>query len=192
MKSKLLIFVVIVAVIFTGTYVFKQQNSKKTEAAKNADTVAQNTPNSDPAETNPCKLNTGGKVVFVDTAKRHLWACTGTTKSYDSAVITGYDGLASTITPVGTYEIYDKLTEQTLTGSDEKGSWNELAHYWEPFLSNKYGVYGFHDATWRNSKEFGTIPTTSKDASHGCIELPLAAMKWFAEWSEIGTTLVVT
>jgi lipoprotein-anchoring transpeptidase ErfK/SrfK len=60
-----------------------------------------------------------------------------------------------------------------------------------PFLSNKYGIYGFHDATWRSDSDFGNIDPNSEDASHGCVELPLAASAWLYNWAVIGTTLTV-
>lgn len=46
-----------------------------------------------------------------------------------------------------------------------------------PFLGNQYGTYGFDDAIWRADSERGSISLNSKDASHGCVELPLATAK---------------
>jgi lipoprotein-anchoring transpeptidase ErfK/SrfK len=60
-----------------------------------------------------------------------------------------------------------------------------------PFLDNQYGTYGFHDATWRKASEFGNISPTSQEASHGCIELPLASQKWLYNWAPVGTTVTV-
>jgi lipoprotein-anchoring transpeptidase ErfK/SrfK len=60
-----------------------------------------------------------------------------------------------------------------------------------PFLQNKHGTYGFHDATWRNNSDFGNIDPNSKDASHGCVELPLNASHWLYEWAPVGTTVTI-
>jgi lipoprotein-anchoring transpeptidase ErfK/SrfK len=60
-----------------------------------------------------------------------------------------------------------------------------------PFLENQYGSYGFHDATWRSASDFGNISPDSSDASHGCVELPLATAKWLYSWAAIGTTVTI-
>jgi lipoprotein-anchoring transpeptidase ErfK/SrfK len=99
--------------------------------------------------------------------------------------------LPADLTPRGTYHIYAKQTDTTLTGSDSTGSWNDPVKYWMPFLDNEHGTYGFHDATWRDNNEFGNVDPNSKDASHGCIELPLGASQWLYEWSPVGTTVTV-
>lgn len=144
-------------------------------------------------EPSPCAANALDKVVLVSVGKRHMWACEKSAQVYDSPVITGMEFLAADLTPRGTYKIYAKQTDLYLDGSDSTGSWHRYVYYWLPFLSNQYGVYGFHDATWRPDSDFGNIdPTTSKDASHGCVEMTLTAMKWLYGWSAVGTTLTVT
>jgi lipoprotein-anchoring transpeptidase ErfK/SrfK len=60
-----------------------------------------------------------------------------------------------------------------------------------PFLNNKYGTYGLHDATWRASTDFGNISPSSSLASHGCVEMPLAAAAWLFDWAAIGTTVTI-
>ncbi len=141
--------------------------------------------------TNQCQNNNLAKNVIVIISKQYLWACSYSKPIYGSAVITGYSGNPSNITPVGTYHIYDKLSDITLTGSDDLGSWSDPVSYWMGFLSNQYGQYGLHDATWINANDFGHISPTSKSASHGCVELPLPTAKWLYDWTSVGTTISI-
>lgn len=145
-----------------------------------------------PAKQNYCLSNTGVQdAVIVSISKRHLWACDGSNQMYDSSVITGMENLPADLTPTGTYHIYAKQTDLTLKGSDSTGSWNDYVNYWMPFLSNQYGIYGFHDATWRKDSDFGTIDPYSSNASHGCVELPLATAKWLYGWAAVGTAVII-
>jgi len=138
-----------------------------------------------------CSTNTLGQNVIVSISERHMWACAGSASQYDSPVVTGIAYLAADLTPTGTYHVYGKLTDQTLKGCDSTGCWNDPVSYWMPFLDNQYGTYGFHDATWRADKDFGNIDPNSANASHGCVELPLAAAKWLYEWAPVGTTVTI-
>lgn len=140
---------------------------------------------------NYCANNTLDKFIRIGVEKRHLWACEGAKTVYDTPVITGLRGHAETETPVGTYKIYGKMTNTTLTGSDSRGTWKDPVYYWMPFLDNQYGTYGFHDATWRDQNIFGKVSPDSQDASHGCVELPLTASKWLYDWAPVGTTVTV-
>lgn len=143
------------------------------------------------SQANECSGNTLSQFIKVSISQRHLWACQEGAVLYDSPVITGISYLAADLTPTGTYHIYAKETDLTLTGSDSTGSWSDPVSYWMPFLNNQYGTYGFHDATWRSPNDFGNISPDSSNASHGCVELPLATAKWLFDWSQIGTTLTI-
>ncbi|HEY4963244.1 MAG TPA: L,D-transpeptidase [Candidatus Saccharimonadales bacterium] len=156
-----------------------------------ASTTGSNTANSAQSSTNPCSTNTLSQLLLVSISERHLWACQGTTSVYDSPVITGMDFLAADLTPPGTYHIYSKQTDQVLKGSDSTGSWDDPVSYWMPFLENQYGIYGFHDATWRPDNAFGNVSPNSPNASHGCVETPLATAKWIYNWTSVGTTVTI-
>jgi lipoprotein-anchoring transpeptidase ErfK/SrfK len=143
-----------------------------------------------PAVTGPCAGNQQS-LILVSISQRHLWACQGSQKVYDTPVVTGIDYLAADKTPTGTYHIYAKQTDQTLTGADSTGSWSDPVKYWMPFLNNQYGTYGLHDATWRDNSAFGNISPNSADASHGCVELPLSASAWLYNWAQVGTTVTI-
>ncbi len=174
--------------------------AKQPAAAKTPAAVSTNTPKTAPAKTpaaapaaatNHCAGNSLGRLVLVSISQRHLWACDGATTAYDSPVVTGIEYLAADLTPTGTYHIYGKERDLTLTGSDTTGSWSDPVSYWMPFLHNQYGSYGFHDATWRSNSDFGNISPDSADASHGCVELPLATAAWLYNWASVGTAVTI-
>jgi hypothetical protein len=139
----------------------------------------------------PCRGNKLPKLIKASVSQRKEWACEGAKLVHTNAIITGLRGHPETETPVGTYKIYAKQTDTTLTGSDSRGSWRDPISYWMPFLDNQYGTYGFHDATWRNNSEFGKVSPDSDKASHGCLELPLNDAKWLYNWAEVGTVVTV-
>ena len=138
-----------------------------------------------------CSGNTSPQLLIVSISERHLWACNSSDLAYQTAVVTGDTNVAADATPIGTYHIYSKQTNLYLTGSDSRGSWNDYVYYWMPFLSNQYGVFGLHDATWRAPTDFGNISPDSDNASHGCVELPLSAAQWIYTWANVGTTIVI-
>jgi lipoprotein-anchoring transpeptidase ErfK/SrfK len=180
---KLTTLIVVLLLIGGGSWLVYQHNQN---------TVVPNVAATQTAKpvVNKC-ANVSGQLLIISISERHLWACDNDKQSYDSAVVTGMQKLEADLTPVGTYHIYAKQINQTLTGSDSTGTWNDFVSYWEPFLSNQYGIYGFHDATWRKDNEFGSIDPYSMDGSHGCVELPLATAKWIYDWSIVGTTVSI-
>ncbi len=143
------------------------------------------------SDSGPCAGNKLGQFILVSIKQRHFWACQGNKVLYDSPVVTGIDYLAADKTPIGTYHISAKQADQTLTGTDSTGSWSDFVQYWLPFLTNQYGTYGFHDATWRADSDFGHINPNSANASHGCVELPLSASAWLYQWVQVGTTVTI-
>jgi lipoprotein-anchoring transpeptidase ErfK/SrfK len=144
-----------------------------------------------PIVVNACNNNTVSKIIIVSIDARHLWACDGTTLEYNSPVVTGMDFLAADITPTGTFYIQDKQTNIPLKGCDSTGCWDDPVHYWMQFLYNQYGAYGLHDATWRPANAFGNISPSSHNASHGCVELPLATAAWLYNWTSLGTEVQI-
>lgn len=203
-----LILLAIVLVVGGSLYYSRSLGSSKT-VALNSQTTQQTSPKSTAktptpapktnpvvvttpaAAPNPCANNTLDELVLVSVSARHLWACNQTTMVYNSPVVTGDEENADTITPIGTYHIHGKERNVTLTGSDSNGSWNDPVSYWMPFLYNQYGAYGLHDATWRSPSDFGNIAPDSSNASHGCVELPLATAAWLYNWTVVGTTVTI-
>lgn len=205
---KIKIAAILVLIVAVGLFVYHENKKSPVADAtsvKNAAKTAASTASQQAAKVVPtaCDGNTVGQVVVVSISKQHMWACDGTKVSYDNPVVTGMQQYPSELTPVGTYKIYGKLTDQTLTGSDFTGHWSDYVYYWMPFLSNSYGVYGFHDLTasangvaGRVDSDFGNIDinapyTAAKHGSHGCVELPLTAAKWLYDWAVVGTSVSV-
>jgi len=169
-------FACVIAVKALQSY---QQNSSSAQSLAVADGPKQ------------CAENSLDKMIIVSVGERHLWACQHHKVVYDTPVVTGMENLSADLTPRGTYHIYEKQTNTTLTGSDSTGNWSDPVYYWMPFLQNQYGTYGFHDATWRANSDFGNIDPNSSKASHGCVELPLNSSRWLYSWAPVGTTVTV-
>ncbi|HEX7368089.1 MAG TPA: L,D-transpeptidase [Candidatus Saccharimonadales bacterium] len=199
-RCKLLPVLLILLVVLAagGTYAWHKHDRSAvadgtTVAANMSDKQTASTQAASPAESaaTACAGNSLNQNVIVSIAKRHMWACDGNRLAYNSPVVTGISYLAADLTPVGTYKIYAKETNQVLKGCDTTGCWDDPVSYWMPWLSNQYGVYGFHDATWRKPNDFGNISPDSPNASHGCVELPLATAAWLYNWAQVGTTVTV-
>jgi lipoprotein-anchoring transpeptidase ErfK/SrfK len=191
----LLFLVVVVAAAFGVNY-FMGSSKAEAPALPAKAVVKAVKPVSKAAQTatatvNACASNTLSQLILVSISARHLYACEGSLEVFDSPVVTGISYLAADLTPVGTYHIYAKETNQVLTGCDTTGCWKDPVSYWMPFLDNQYGSYGFHDATWRADSAFGNINPDSADASHGCVETPLATAKWLYNWDQVGTTVTI-
>jgi lipoprotein-anchoring transpeptidase ErfK/SrfK len=50
------------------------------------------------------------------------------------------------------------------------------------------GDFGFHDATWQ-TMAFGSSEYTTK-GSHGCVHMPMPAIKWLYKWAKVNVTVV--
>jgi lipoprotein-anchoring transpeptidase ErfK/SrfK len=191
-----LLAVLVLAVAVAGFQLMHHDQARQPAASQTSQTspppvkaAAVAAPVAKPAD--ECAGNGSAKLILVDISQRHLWACDGAKTAYDSPVITGMSAYASTVTPTGTYHVHGKQTNLTLTGSDITGSWSDPVRYWMPFLNNKYGTYGFHDATWRSPGSFGKVSPDSSKASHGCVELPLSAAAWLYQWTPVGTPVTI-
>jgi lipoprotein-anchoring transpeptidase ErfK/SrfK len=197
-RSPFWLLPVVVLVLIAGFLWWHQgkgsQTPSQTVAAKSSSKTVSKT--TTPAPINHCASNTLAQNIIVSITSQHEWACAGSTQVYDDPVITGMELYPADLTPPGVYKIYAKETDLTLNGSDSTGSWSDPVSYWMPFLDNQYGVYGFHDATWRSPTDFGNVNinnpyTATAHGSHGCVELPLTAAKWLYDWAHIGTTVTV-
>jgi lipoprotein-anchoring transpeptidase ErfK/SrfK len=126
-----------------------------------------------------CLDNTRQKFVLVSIREQHVWMCQGHQQVYSTPATTGEvdDGDA---TPTGTWTVQGRQTDRYLVGP----GYRDYVHYWIPFN----GDFGFHDATWQ-TMPFGSAGYRSQ-GSHGCVHLPMTAIRWLYAWAEPGSTLV--
>lgn len=191
MPKKLIITVAVIAALIGIPLLRGGDSPKKSTAGQPQSQKAAPAAVAPAQPKDKCAGNTLSRLVLVSVSQRHMWACEKSKAVHDSPVITGMIAHESTLTPPGTYHIYGKQTDTRLTGADETGTWDRPVDYWMPFLDNQHGTYGFHDATWRPNDEFGKVDPASGEASHGCVELPLASMKWLYQWALVGTIVTV-
>jgi lipoprotein-anchoring transpeptidase ErfK/SrfK len=129
-----------------------------------------------------CTHNRVEQLVLVSITKQRVWMCAGRRAVYSSAVTTGMVG-TSTATPTGTFRIQGKTTNTTLTPDTGE---TYPVRYWIPFVGSQYG---FHDSSWQ------TFPYGSAryrtDGSHGCVRMPLAALRFLYGWARVGATVTV-
>ncbi|MBI5961152.1 MAG: PD40 domain-containing protein [Chloroflexi bacterium] len=90
--------------------------------------------------------------------------------------VTVSTGLPGTPTVLGEYSIYVKRDAQLMSGP---------GYYLPdvPWVMYFYQGYGLHGTYWHNN--FGT------PMSHGCVNLPTDEARWFYDWAEIGTAVLV-
>jgi lipoprotein-anchoring transpeptidase ErfK/SrfK len=86
-----------------------------------------------------------------------------------------------TETPTGTYRIQAKDTDTTLT---QLNGDTYPVKYWIAFDAP---LYGFHDASWQHFP-YGS-PRYRTDGSHGCIHVPLPAIRFLYNWAQVGATV---
>ena len=189
--TKIKLALVLVLIVAAGLLVYHNQHSRtadatavKTNIKKATSAVStQKSKVSTLPPVNNCAANTATQAVIVSLSQQHLWVCAGQASVNDTAVTTGATAYGDG-TPTGSWAIYSKQTDRHLTGSDDRGSWDDFVNYWMPFN----GDYGFHDATWQTFP-FGDLTKYTTQGSHGCVHLPLDAMKWLYNWSSVGTAV---
>lgn len=124
--------------------------------------------------TNRCRYNTAPQKVIVDIRAQHAWMCAKHRDVFDTPVTTGMT-TRYTHTPHGHFVIEgrDRNTVLTLNTGQQYS-----VKYWIPFQAP---LYGFHDASWQKFP-FGS-KKYRKHGSHGCVHMPLKAMKFLYHWS---------
>jgi lipoprotein-anchoring transpeptidase ErfK/SrfK len=123
---------------------------------------------------NFCAGNTASQKVIVSIAKQHAWMCARHKDVFDTPVTTGVVG-QWTNTPTGNYVVQGRNTNTVLT-LNTGAQYN--VRYWIPFDAP---LFGFHDSSWQQFP-YGS-PKYKTQGSHGCIHMPLKAMRFLYNWS---------
>lgn len=143
-------------------------------------------PTATPAPTgppSPCAKNKTRQLVLVKVREQHVWMCARRAIVYSSAVTTGAVDVPYARTPTGTFTVQGKERNRVLTLlSGEQYS----VHYWIPFDAP---LFGFHDSAWQKMP-YGSQKYRTK-GSHGCIHMPLPAMKFLYRWADVGASVAV-
>ncbi len=108
-----------------------------------------------------------GQILWVDLAKQRLSLFKNKNFVTSYQILTGKD---STPTPTGTYAIKYKLlkTNDGVKLQDGQGNITARVSYWIPFIGDDYA---FHNASWRQSWEFGKIQHRKASGSKGCVNM---------------------
>ncbi|MFN2568845.1 MAG: L,D-transpeptidase [Candidatus Dormibacteria bacterium] len=126
-----------------------------------------------------------GKAIVIGLAGQDLTACQDGTAVSSTLVTTGRPELP---TPTGTTAVLRKSSPWVM-----RSPWGRGSRYWYPpshvdfVLWFREGGYGIHDAPWRDA--YG--PGTERQGSHGCVNVPRAAMEPLFRWADIGTPVQV-
>lgn len=127
-----------------------------------------------------------GKVIVIVISDQRLTAYQDGQVVVTSLVATGRPELA---TPKGTFHVMAKYSPLKFVSPWPKGN-----PYWYPDEWVSYGMLfangGFflHDAPWRTHYGPGTNQT---QGTHGCVNVPKAAMATLYNWAAVGTTVVI-
>jgi hypothetical protein len=129
----------------------------------------------------PCLTNTHQQLILVSIKHQHLWACAGHQTKLSTPVTTGATSRPGDATPRGTFAVQGIEQRITLTTDGPK---SYRVRYWIPF---HLGIWGFHDASWQTIP-FGSQRFRSK-GSHGCVHMPLAAIRTLFHWVHYGAVV---
>jgi lipoprotein-anchoring transpeptidase ErfK/SrfK len=132
-----------------------------------------------PART-PCTTNDRPQLVFVSLKRQHLWMCARHRVVRETAITSGMLG-EYTETPTGSYEIQGLNRNSVLTLNTGQ---TYPVKYWIPFDAP---LFGFHDSSWQDFP-YGS-PKYATRGSHGCVHVPLAAIRFLYGWAQIGTAV---
>jgi len=100
--------------------------------------------------------------------------------AYETPITSGMVG-QYTNTPTGRFVIQGRTRNTWLTLID--GS-SYAVKYWIPFDGP---LFGFHDSSWQHFP-YGS-DRYKTDGSHGCVHVPLAAIRFLYRWADIGTAV---
>ena len=126
---------------------------------------------------NKCRHNPSAQLVLVSIEAQHEWLCAHHHLVFSTPVTTGASAHGDA-TPRGTFSIQG-VQRNTVLHPSSGGAYH--VKYWIPFRAP---LYGFHDASWQKIA-YGSGRYRTK-GSHGCVHMPLNAIKFLAGWAHIG------
>ena len=130
-----------------------------------------------------------GRLITVSLQAQELIAYDGGRVIVDALVTTGRPALP---TDVGPMQVLKKDAPWTM-----KSPWPKGSAEWYPDTPVQMVVWftkngeGLHDASWQPDSTLGPGSQNGPYASHGCIHVPLAAVRILFNWASIGTPVVV-
>ena len=130
----------------------------------------------------PCTRNERTKWVFVSLRQQHMWLCDRHRVALSTAITSGMVG-PYTHTPTGRYRVQGLNRNSTLTLNTGA---TYRVKFWIPFNAP---LFGFHDSPWQHFP-YGSARYRTQ-GSHGCIHMPLAAIRFFYNWADIGTPVLI-
>jgi hypothetical protein len=126
---------------------------------------------------------TAAKVVLVDISQQSARACSHRQQLRVTRVTTGATARGYG-TPTGSGRVNGNKTRNTTLYPAAGGAYPVT--YWLPYDAN---VYGLHDSSWQTFP-YGS-PRYRTAGSHGCVHVPLVAMRWLYHWATVGTRVTV-
>jgi hypothetical protein len=130
----------------------------------------------------PCTANRRPQWVFVSLKRQHMWLCEKNRVAEQTPITSGMTG-PDTETPTGRYRIQGLNRNSVLTLNTGA---TYPVKFWIPFDAP---LFGFHDSSWQHfpygSERYRT------DGSHGCVHVPLTAIRFLYRWAEIGTPVTI-
>jgi lipoprotein-anchoring transpeptidase ErfK/SrfK len=136
------------------------------------------------AERSPCVHNRQPQLIVVSIKRQHEWVCARHRTVLSTPVTTGASSRPGDATPRGTFAVQG-LDRDTVLTTSAAGRYH--VKYWIPF---HLGVWGFHDASWQ-TMPFGSTHYVTR-GSHGCVHMPLAAIRWLFRWVHFGTPVRIS
>ncbi len=137
------------------------------------------------AETGVGNYAWGKTYLEVDIVEQHMWYFEDDILVFESDVVTGSPGRD---TPIGMFEILEKLSPKVLTGYLPNGKleYKTPVKFWARVT---WSGIGFHDATWQPA--FGGERYQQGYGSHGCINLPYQKMAELYEMISVGCPVII-
>ena len=130
----------------------------------------------------------GTTYVEVDLTKQHMWFVKNGKVEFESDVVTGVPN-SSKETPTGVFKILEKIPGKYLYGNIMPNGKREYITWVDYWIRVTWSGIGFHDATWQAA--FGGERYKQGYGSHGCINMPLDAVKKFYDLVYVHCPVVI-